>query len=198
MATARKSTKATATKVEFAVINVGHAFIKGKGPNDKPKKDSLWGLLQAGDLVVKFFGRKGGAMRFKVADSLDEAQALYAHKLAGTDAKKLKHQDLSAEQQKGLLGDAWQLRRTIARWTNCSPLKQNLKQQLRNVALPKLAKHLRKSLSWFKSLASLAKTFSRPVARVVLAILARQRRTAIPRLARNITVAASRPQASQR
>ncbi|MBU9639586.1 MULTISPECIES: hypothetical protein [Burkholderia cepacia complex] len=107
MATARKSTKATATKVEFAVINVGHAFIKGKGPNDKPKKDSLWGLLQAGDLVVKFFGRKGGAMRFKVADSMDEAQALYAHKLAGTDAKKLKHQDLSAEQQKGLLGDAW-------------------------------------------------------------------------------------------
>jgi hypothetical protein len=106
MATARKSTKATATKVEFAVVKVGHAFVKGKG-NDKPKKDSLWGLLQAGDKVVKFFGRRGGALRFKFADSMDEALALYKQKLDGTDAKKLKHIDLDASKQTELLGADW-------------------------------------------------------------------------------------------
>lgn len=107
MATARKSTKATATKVEFAVINVGHAFIKGKGPNDKPRKNSIWGVMAAGDAHVKFFGRVGGAIRFKRADSLDEAMKLYDQKLAGTDAKKLPHVDLSAAAQKELLGADW-------------------------------------------------------------------------------------------
>ncbi|QNB14285.1 hypothetical protein G5S35_22365 [Paraburkholderia tropica] len=108
MATARKSsTKATVTKIDFAVIKVGHAFIKGKGPNDKAKKDSLWGLLQAGDKVVKFFGRRGGALRFKFADSMDEALALYQQKLDGTDAKKLKHVDLDAGKQTELLGADW-------------------------------------------------------------------------------------------
>ncbi|EJO57340.1 hypothetical protein [Burkholderia multivorans] len=108
MATARKSsTKATVTKVDLAVVKVGHAFIKGKGPNDKPKKDSLWGLLQAGDKVVKFFGRRGGAVRFKFADSMDEGLALYQQKLDGTDAKKLKHVDLDAAKQTELLGTDW-------------------------------------------------------------------------------------------
>lgn len=90
-----------------SVCFVGHAFIKGKGKDAKPKKDSIWGVLQAGDQYVKFFGRVGGAMRFKVADSLEEAQALYGHKLAGTDAKKLKHVDLAPSKQVELLGNDW-------------------------------------------------------------------------------------------
>ena len=90
------------------VLKVGHAFIKGKG-NDKPKKDSIWGIFQHGDKLVKFFGRRGGAVRFKQEpiSELDAALELYAHKLAGTDVKKLKHEDLSIEQQKELLGENW-------------------------------------------------------------------------------------------
>ncbi|WP_175658233.1 hypothetical protein [Burkholderia vietnamiensis] len=90
------------------ILKVGHAFIKGKG-NAKPKKDSIWGIMQYGDVLVKFFGRRGGAMRFKQEPitELDAALELYAHKLAGTDAKKLKHSDLDAATQKELLGDDW-------------------------------------------------------------------------------------------
>ncbi|WP_179400677.1 hypothetical protein [Burkholderia guangdongensis] len=90
-----------------SVCFVGHAFIKGKGKNDKPKKDSIWGVMHVGDQYVKFFGRVGGALRFKVADCLEEAKDLYAQKLDGTDAKKLKHVDLAPSKQVELLGNDW-------------------------------------------------------------------------------------------
>jgi hypothetical protein len=93
---------------EYTVLKVGHALIKGKG-NAKPKKDSIWGILLTGDVLVKFFGRRGSAMRFKQEpiSALDAALDLYMHKLAGTDAKKLKHVELDATEQKTLLGDDW-------------------------------------------------------------------------------------------
>jgi hypothetical protein len=93
---------------EYTVLKVGHALINGKG-NSKPKKDSIWGILLTGDVLVKFFGRRGSAMRFKQEpiSALDAALDLYMHKLAGTDAKKLKHVELDATEQKTLLGDDW-------------------------------------------------------------------------------------------
>jgi hypothetical protein len=94
-------------KPELVVVKVGHALVKGKGKNDKPKKDSIWGVMVYGYDVVKFFGRRGGAIRFKLADSLEEATTLYGHKLAGTDAKKLKHVDLDSTAQTELLGADW-------------------------------------------------------------------------------------------
>jgi hypothetical protein len=108
---------------EFTVLKVGHAFIKGKG-NDKPKKDSIWGILLTGDVLVKFFGRRGGAMRFKEEpiSALDAALDLFMHKLAGTDVKKLKHVELDASEQKTLLGDDWP-----------APLFEKYKQALHNV-----------------------------------------------------------------
>ncbi|MEX3840303.1 hypothetical protein [Paraburkholderia sp. BR10882] len=91
------------------IIKIGHAFIKGKGKNDKPKKDSIWGIMQHGDVLVKFFGRRNGAIRFQQEPIafLDAALKLYEHKLAGTDAKKLKHEDLDEAAQKQLLGEDW-------------------------------------------------------------------------------------------
>ncbi|MFM0554781.1 hypothetical protein P0D69_27995 [Paraburkholderia sediminicola] len=95
-------------QAEYTVLKVGHAFIQGKG-NAKPKKDSIWGILLTGDTLVKFFGRRGSAMRFKQEPitALDDALDLYMHKLAGTDAKKLKHVELDTAEQKTLLGDDW-------------------------------------------------------------------------------------------
>jgi hypothetical protein len=100
--------QATTQQPEYMVLKVGHAFIKGKG-NDKPKKDSVWGILLTGDVLVKFFGRRGSAMRFKQEpiSALDAALDLYMHKLAGTDAKKLKHVELDATEQAALLGEGW-------------------------------------------------------------------------------------------
>jgi hypothetical protein len=105
----RKREKRAAEKqAEFTVLKVGHAFIKGKG-TAKPKKDSIWGILVTDDYLVKFFGRRGSAMRFKQEPiaSLDAALELYQHKLAGTDAKKLKHEDVAESEQKALLGEDW-------------------------------------------------------------------------------------------
>lgn len=91
---------------EMFVMVVGHAFIAGKG-TDKPKKDSLWGILNDAGVLVKFFGRRGGALRFKLADSRQEAMELYKLKLAGKDVKKLAHVDLTPSKQRQLLGADW-------------------------------------------------------------------------------------------
>lgn len=90
----------------LVILKVGHAFIKGKFANDKPKKDSLWGLMRTDEAVIKFFGRRGGSIRFKQEpiSELEAALKLYQQKLDGTDAKKLKHDDLDADKQAELLG----------------------------------------------------------------------------------------------
>ncbi|MEX3923098.1 hypothetical protein AB4Y36_03615 [Paraburkholderia sp. BR10936] len=97
------------TPAQPKILRVGHAFIKGKGKNDKPKKDSIWGIMQHGDVLIKFFGRRNGAIRFQQEPIalLEGALKLYEHKLAGTDAKKLKHEDLDEAAQKQLLGEDW-------------------------------------------------------------------------------------------
>lgn len=94
---------------QLKILKVSHAFIKGKGKNDKPKKDSIWGIMQHGDVLVKFFGRRNSAIRFQQEpiSLLDAALKLYEHKLAGTDAKKLKHENLDEAAQKQLLGEDW-------------------------------------------------------------------------------------------
>jgi hypothetical protein len=88
------------------ILKVGHAFVKGKFANDKPKKDSIWGLMQTDEHVIKFFGRRGGSIRFKQEpiSELAAALTLYQQKLDGTDAKKLKHDDLDDAKQAELLG----------------------------------------------------------------------------------------------
>lgn len=93
---------------EFTVLKVGHAFIKGKG-TAKPRKDSVWGILVTGEVLVKFYGRRGGAIRFKQEpiSALDAALVLYGHKLAGTDVKKLKHVEVLESEQTALLGEGW-------------------------------------------------------------------------------------------
>jgi hypothetical protein len=50
-----------------------------------------------------------GRMRFKQEpiSELDAALDLYTQKLAGTDTKKLKHNDLTEQEQSQLLGDNW-------------------------------------------------------------------------------------------
>lgn len=72
-------------KVE--ILKVGHALVAGVR-GDKggaPSKDSIWGLAFVGTTLVKFFGRRGGVMRFKTEKkaNLPEALAMFEDKLAG-------------------------------------------------------------------------------------------------------------------
>ena len=72
-------------KVEL--IKVGHALVAGVR-GDKggaPSKDSIWGLAFVGGNLVKFFGRRGGTMRFKSQKNVDlpDSLAMFEGKLAG-------------------------------------------------------------------------------------------------------------------
>jgi hypothetical protein len=72
-------------KVE--ILKVGHALVAGVR-GDKggaPSKDSVWGLAFVGSTLVKFFGRRGGVLRFKTEKkaNLPEALAMFEDKLAG-------------------------------------------------------------------------------------------------------------------
>lgn len=72
-------------KVE--ILKVGHALVAGVR-GDKggaPSKDSIWGLAFVGGVLVKFFGRRGGVMRFKTEKkaNLPEALTMFEDKLAG-------------------------------------------------------------------------------------------------------------------
>jgi hypothetical protein len=73
-------------KVE--ILKVGHALVAGTR-GDKggaPSKDSIWGLaFVGGGTLVKFFGRRGGVLRFKTEKkaNLPDALAMFEDKLAG-------------------------------------------------------------------------------------------------------------------
>lgn len=72
-------------KVE--ILKVGHALVAGvRGEKGgAPSKDSIWGLAFVGSTLVKFFGRRGGVMRFKTEKkaNLPDALAMFEDKLAG-------------------------------------------------------------------------------------------------------------------
>jgi hypothetical protein len=85
-------------KVE--IIKLGHALIEGERgeKGGKPSKDSVWGIAYVGNALVKFYGRRGGKLRFKTEKkaALDEALALFEEKLAGKDVKGIKYVDVSS------------------------------------------------------------------------------------------------------
>jgi hypothetical protein len=72
-------------KVE--ILKVGHALVAGtRGEKGgAPSKDSIWGLAYVGGTLVKFFGRRGGVLRFKTEKkvNLPEAMAMFEDKLSG-------------------------------------------------------------------------------------------------------------------
>lgn len=64
-----------------AVVEIqalGHCTFKGKRgeAGGAPSKDSLWGVAFIGGTLVKFFGRRGGTMRFKTEKKADLPAAL--------------------------------------------------------------------------------------------------------------------------
>ena len=56
------------------IIKLGHAFHKGERGSKEggaPSKDSIWGFAFVGGALVKFFGRRGGKLRFKAEKKAD-------------------------------------------------------------------------------------------------------------------------------
>ncbi len=72
---------------QVEILKVGHALVAGvRGEKGgAPSKDSIWGLAFVAGTLVKFFGRRGGALRFKTEKkaSLPDALAMFEDKLAG-------------------------------------------------------------------------------------------------------------------
>lgn len=69
------------------ILKVGHALVAGVR-GDKggaPSKDSIWGLAFVGASLVKFYGRRGGVLRFKTEKkaTLPDALSMFEDKLAG-------------------------------------------------------------------------------------------------------------------
>lgn len=77
--------------VSVEVLKVGHAFINGERgeKGGAPSKDSIWGVAKISGNPVKFFGRRGGKLRFKVEkrSHLDEALAMFNDKVEGKGMK---------------------------------------------------------------------------------------------------------------
>ena len=80
------SAKST-SKAKVELIKVGHALVQGvRGEKGgAPSKDSIWGLAFVAGNLVKFFGRRGGTMRFKSQKNADlpDALEMFEGKLAG-------------------------------------------------------------------------------------------------------------------
>lgn len=85
------------------ILKVGHALVAGtRGDNGgAPSKDSIWGLARIQGNLVKFYGRRGGVLRYKTARKVDLELVLaqYESKLAGTDGKGIQYKDLTADEQ---------------------------------------------------------------------------------------------------
>lgn len=67
------------------ILAVGRALVQGsRGTRGgAPSKDSLWGVAQVDNALVKFFGRTGGVLRFKTEPlaAKDAALAMFQVKL---------------------------------------------------------------------------------------------------------------------
>jgi hypothetical protein len=60
------------------ILAVGRALVQGArgARGGAPSKDSVWGLAQIDNSLVKFFGRTGGALRYKTEPLSAKAAAL--------------------------------------------------------------------------------------------------------------------------
>jgi hypothetical protein len=67
------------------ILALGQALVQGsRGTRGgAPSKDSIWGLVQIDNALVKFFGRRGGQLRYKTEPlkAKDAAMAMFATKL---------------------------------------------------------------------------------------------------------------------
>jgi hypothetical protein len=89
---------------QVEIIRLGHALVDGERgeKGGKPSKDSVWGLAYIGagkgQRLVKFYGRRGGKLRFKTEKrtELDAALELFALKLEGKDVKGIQYVDITS------------------------------------------------------------------------------------------------------
>ena len=72
-------------KVE--IVKMARSFVQGERgtKGGAPSKDSIWGIAFVQGNLVKFFGRRGGVIRFKAQKKTDlaDCMAMYESKLAG-------------------------------------------------------------------------------------------------------------------
>lgn len=89
------------------ILKVGRALVEGvRGANGgAPSKDSIWGVAKVAGNVVKFYGRRGGVLRYKTErrTELDAALAKFEAKVAGKDGKDYEYVELTPAQQEELV-----------------------------------------------------------------------------------------------
>ena len=102
---------------KIEILKVGHALVEGERgeKGGKPSKDSVWGIAMIGQKIVKFYGRRGGKLRFKVEPkgTMDDAIALFEKKLVGKDVKGIKYVDVSSA--KGIKETCPNIREDVAK-----------------------------------------------------------------------------------
>ena len=103
------------SKAKVEVLKLGHALVAGERgkKGGAPSKDSIWGLAFVGTSLVKFFGRRGGVLRFKTEKkaNLPEALAMFEDKLTGK-GKDYSYTEVTAKQVADLVPD---LETTVAK-----------------------------------------------------------------------------------
>ena len=90
------------------ILKVGHALVPGVR-GDKggaPSKDSIWGLAFVGSTLVKFFGRRGGVLRYKTEKkaNLPEALAMFEKKVSG-EGMEYRYAEVSPKKLADLVPD---------------------------------------------------------------------------------------------
>lgn len=101
---AKSNATVVSSNAKVEIIRLGHALVEGdRGEKGgKPSKDSVWGVgfvqVRGTKKLVKFYGRRGGKLRFKNEKSteLDATLELFNLKLKGADVKGIQYVDVSS------------------------------------------------------------------------------------------------------
>lgn len=87
---------------KIEILKVGHALVQGVrgAKGGAPSKDSIWGIAFVQGNLIKFFGRRGGVLRYKTQRRVDlpEALAMFEDKLSGK-GQNYQYVDVSNQSQ---------------------------------------------------------------------------------------------------
>lgn len=101
------------------ILACGRALVQGArgARGGAPSKDSIWGVAQIDNALVKFFGRTGGILRYKTEpmSAKEETLALFQTKLTKpfktTDGEQVVYNDVTATAEELVPGLGEQVRK---------------------------------------------------------------------------------------